>query len=238
MTDIARPRTAGTARRRAGSATVAGLSLLLLTGCSTDWASMSPGLQERVAAEAAADEARVTTAGLPADGTAAVAAAGTGSGTGSGTAVTAAAPAREPGDLDTGSATHRVAAGDVTVVIDYWTTQDPAAWTPERATAVHLSAHLEGAGDRTEVLVSRFSAVLDDGTRRTALAEDRGEFAISAPYSYGGVVTVPGLAPGTERAELAVQLDLLVETEPGSGSHYRQTVLDTLQLTFDSEVAP
>jgi hypothetical protein len=40
------------------------------------------------------------------------------------------------------------------------------------------------------------------------------------------------MAEGTTEATLSLQFDLLVETEPDSGQFFRQTVLDTLTLSF------
>jgi hypothetical protein len=179
---------------------------VLLSGCSMEWTSMSPG----VGGERAVDEMAV--------------------------AVPASMPVvsadRASGDLDTGSTTHRLEAGGRSLVVDYWLEEDPATWTSDRPTTVRLAAHMEDADSGHTVKVSRFGAVLDDGTRRTLIGEDRGEFVITPPYSYGGALTIPALPSGTQTAELAVQFDLLVETEPGSDSYFRQTALDKIQLSF------
>jgi hypothetical protein len=45
------------------------------------------------------------------------------------------------------------------------------------------------------------------------------------------------LRPSVTHATLAtlmLEFDLLVETQPGSGQYYRQTVLDTLHIAFRS----
>jgi hypothetical protein len=187
-------------------AAVAGLTgTMLLSGCSMDWASMSPGVAP---AKAEQESSRPVSAPV------------------------AQVVARTPGDLDSGSATHRLDAGGRSLVVDYWTTQDPAQWTADRGAAVQLSAHLEDSDDRHAVKVSRFNAVLDDGHTRTTLADDRGEFVVTPPYSYGSALTVPALPSSTTEATVAVQFDLLVETEPGSGSFFRQTVLDSVRLAF------
>jgi hypothetical protein len=140
---------------------------------------------------------------------------------------------RPAGELDPGSVTHVVAAGDRQLVVDWWTTGSPTTWTAAGEKTIQLSAHLEGGDDsRIEVLVTRFSAVLDDGTSRTSLSDDQGEFALQAPYTYGTALTLPASAAGVTSASVDLQFDLLVETEPGSQRYFRQTVLDSLVLPF------
>jgi hypothetical protein len=218
-----RPGLSGTRLRsgavRAGAAGVA--ATVLLSGCSMSWASMSPaiGSEQPVAGGRSIQaqggrSAAAERIAVPASVT------------------TQEAEARVTGDLDTGSTTHRLDAGGRSLVIDYWTEQDPASWTADRAATIRLAAHVEDADSRHAIKVSRFGAVLDDGVQRTLVSEDRGEFVVTPPYSYGGALTLPELPSRIPTAEVAVQFDLLIETEPGSGSYFRQTVLDTLRLSF------
>lgn len=141
-------------------------------------------------------------------------------------------PVREVGDLDTGSVTRQLNAGASSLVIDYWTTQNVGEWRADMTVPVQLSAHIEGANGRNRIKVTRFSATLQDATQRVKIAEDAGEFAIQPPFSYGTAVLVPPLAPTTPSALLSVQFDLLVETAPKSGQFFRQTVLDTVKLSY------
>jgi hypothetical protein len=100
---------------------------------------------------------------------------------------------------------------------------------------VQVSAHLEDDTSAQTVLVTRFVATADDGAARTTAVEDRGEFALTPPFSYG---TALSLLPSSEDAELItlyIQLELLVETEPDSDRYFRQTVLDSLVLPLIQE---
>lgn len=150
-------------------------------------------------------------------------------------AATVAAPTTPPrpaGELDAGSVTHVLAAGNLQLVVDWWTTEQAATWTAADEKTVQLSAHLEGGdpdGD-VEVLVTRFSAVLDDGATRTSITDDSGEFAIQPPFTYGTALSLPASPTGTAAVTVDVQFDLLVETEPDSQRYFRQTVLDSLVL--------
>ncbi len=208
-----------TIRSRA-AAIAAGAALLGgLTGCEWPDVSMSPGLTTG-AVEATGD------AGADTDARA-------------GATPVAAAPeavdARPAGDLDSGALTRTLAAGDRTVVVDYWTTQQAATWTAADDKTVQLSAHVEGGDADTEVLVTRFAATTDDGTTRALAAEDRGEFSLTPPFSYATALSLPGSAQAADTLTLSVQFDLLVETEPGSERYFRQTVLDVVELPLLQE---
>jgi hypothetical protein len=144
-------------------------------------------------------------------------------------------PPRPPGDLDTGTATHRLPAGERTVVIDYWTDQAAREWTVAGTKSIQVSAHLEDDTSEQAVLVTRFVATADDGTARTVVTEDRGEFALTPPFSYSSVLSLLPSAADAELITLYVQLELLVETEEDSDRYFRQTVLDSLELPLLKE---
>jgi hypothetical protein len=200
--------------RRSRTAAV-GLTAALtgLTGCTLPDVSMSPGL--------VTPEPTVTSSSAPR--------------TERTVAVAVEEPVRPVGDLDTGSATHVLPAGDRTVVIDYWTDDLATEWTPEDLKTVKVSAHLEDDTSEQTVLVTRFVATADDGAARTTVVEDRGEFALTPPFSYGTVLSLQPSGDDAEVLTLYVQLELLVETEPDSGRYFRQTVLDSLVLPLIQE---
>lgn len=221
----------GPAVRRAG---VVLLSVAALSSCQLPDVSMSPSLD----AGSSSAAARTTSASPSATPTSSSAPAEE--------AVQAvvtpepAAPVRAPGELDVGSVTHVLAAGERQLVIDWWTTEQAAAWTASGSKTLQLSAHLEGGDpdDELLVLVTRFTAVLDDGTTRTQVDEDSGEFVIQAPYTYGTVLTLPPSAGEATALTVDVQFDLLIETEPGSERYFRQTVLDSLVLPLALPATP
>lgn len=146
-----------------------------------------------------------------------------------------AEPVRPPGELDTGSTTHVLAAGGRSVAIDYWTDEPAAEWTAADTKAVQVSARLEDDAGEQVVLVTRFVATVDDGTVRTVVTEDRGEFALMPPYSYSTVLSIQPSADDVELLTVYVQLEMLVETEPESDRYFRQTVQDSLVLPLLQE---
>jgi hypothetical protein len=150
----------------------------------------------------------------------------------------AAATTRTSGDLDTGSVTHAIAAGDRTVVIDWWTDQTATHWTAAGDKTIQLSAHVEGGDADSAITVTRFLATADDGTSRTTVTEDRGEFVLTEPFSYSTALDVPASTAGASDLTLTVQFELLIETEPGSGAFFRQTVLDSIALPLLQKDTP
>jgi hypothetical protein len=184
--------------------------LPMLAGCLPD-VSMSPGVSTPEPTAAPTKESRPTV--VP----------------------TVETPPRPIGDLDTGTATHVLPAGERTVVVDYWTAEAATEWTAAGTKTVQVSAHLEDDTSEQVVLVTRFVATADDGTTRTTVVEDRGEFAVQPPFSYGTVLSLQPSAADADEITLYVQLELLVETESESGRYFRQTVLDSLVLPLIKE---
>jgi hypothetical protein len=192
---------------------------VLLTGCQLPDVGMSPGLSAAAAETTAAPATEAAPSVVPAAEPAPT------------------TPARTPGDLDTGSVTHTVAAGDRDVVIDWWTDQDALSWTPADAKTIQLAAHVEGGPARQAVEVTRFAATADDGATRTTITEDRGEFVLTPPFDYTTALNVAPSADTATELTVYVQFDLLVETASGSGEYFRQTVQDSIELPLVQETS-
>jgi hypothetical protein len=200
---------------------LAGLGVALalaagLTGCTLPDLAMSPDLSDRVAAASTPTATPTPTRDADAETTLSPAAATTAS--------------RPAGDLDTGSITHSVPAGNRSVVVDYWTGELAAEWTATSTKTIQVSAHVEGDDGEQAIQVTRFVATADDGSSRVTVAEDRGEFVITPPFDYTTALSLAPSTPTATELTLYVQFDLLVETEPGSGAYFRQTVLDSISL--------
>ena len=202
-------------RYRTAAIGLTAAALTALTGCSLPDVSMSPGVT--TPATSASSSSPATRTQQPA------------------AVRVQEKPERPPGDLDTGTVTHVLPAGERTVVVDYWTDEAATEWTAADLKTVQLSAHIEGATGEQTVLVTRFVVTADDGATRTTVVEDRGEFALMPPFSYGTVLSLQPSGDDAELLTLYVQLELLVETEPGSGRYFRQTVLDSLVLPLIKE---
>ncbi|MPQ97143.1 hypothetical protein GB931_04220 [Modestobacter sp. I12A-02628] len=207
--------------RRARAYGLAIGAAVLLSGCELPDVSMSP-----MQTPSSASASPTATAAAPSRAVVAATAA-----------PTAQEPVRPPGDLDTGSITHQLAAGDRSLVIDYWTTQDPTTWAAADTKIIQLSAHIEGGDDDIPIDVTRFVATSDDGVTRSVALEDKGSFALAPPFSYSTALTLTPSAATASSLTLYVQFDLLVATTAKGTSSYRQTVLDTLTLPLVQETA-
>jgi hypothetical protein len=204
---------------------------LAVSGCSMQPLSMS----RRLGTSAASPTKTVT---APATATARTTTTSAAAASSAATASSAASAAAEPplvrGALATGSVVRTLAAGGRTLVVDYWTSQPVATWTSDRNVAINVSAHMAGSDTRHAVLVTRFTAALDvdASSEASVLREDSGRFVMTPPYSYGSTVLMPSQPATARTATISVEFDLLIETVPGSGQYFRQTVLDSVQLTF------
>ncbi|MET1089733.1 MAG: hypothetical protein ABWY04_21885 [Arthrobacter sp.] len=137
-----------------------------------------------------------------------------------------------PNDLADGSASHSLGAAGNQLIVDYWTTENTAMWTPEASPIIQLSAKVTGnsAADRV-VKITRFNARVD--ALNAVLANDTGDFAIGDPHSYSSAVVVPG-HPGAETTRIVFTFDLLTETGPETGVFTRQTVMDSLTIGYSA----
>lgn len=191
---------------------------MVLAGCTLPDVSMSPSVTHaagRSTAEATRSSATPSVAARPA----------------------AATVTRKSGDLDSGTTTHSLPAGDRTVVITYWTTQDAKTWGPASVKPIQISAHVEGGNLKQEIQVTRFLATADDGHNRTTASEDSGQFVITPPFSYSTALSLPASSASATSLTLYVELDMLVETGAKTGEFFRQTVLDSLSLPLVPEVS-
>ena len=134
-----------------------------------------------------------------------------------------------PGDLSSGSVTHRLGAADHTLVIDYWTTETVADWTPDSAPIINFTARIDSPSSGRAIVVTRCNVRVD--ALAAVLSNDTGSFAIEPPYAYSSAVVVPA-NPTAAGTKVVFTLDLLTETEPDSGIFTRQTVIDALTIGY------
>jgi hypothetical protein len=205
---------------------------VLLSGCSAQWTSMSPSIaavHNKISNHKVATVSKLTSTTVTPTATA--------------TATTAPDPF-ESGDLSTNSLVHQLPIGNHTLVVHYWT--DSMLSTEAGNNVVHLSAALKGADSKHAVKVTLFTASVETAAgsqvSTVQLANDQGEFVLTPPYSYTTAIALPTTptastastaTAGTET--LSIRFDLLVETAPGTGAYFRQTVLDDVVLIRGNE---
>lgn len=220
-------------RQSLAGASVLGAAAVLVSACAVPQvASMSKNVSTHAAANPRATATASTSPNAPAP-TPAPATARAVTAAPAAVTVTPSVPANR-GDLKDGSITHQLNAGERSLVVSYWTTDDPTKVSASSPMTLQLAAHLEGGNVFSAIRISRFHATFDDGSTSSTVSDDKGNFVLSQPFSYS---TAMSLQPKTTSATLAtvtLEFDLLVETQPGSGQFFRQTVLDTLHIAFQA----
>ncbi|MCU1517874.1 MAG: hypothetical protein JWQ75_2595 [Pseudarthrobacter sp.] len=139
------------------------------------------------------------------------------------------------GEIADGAASHTLGAAENELVIDYWTTDNTASWTPKSSPIIRLSARVAGSTAGKAIKITRFSARVD--SLNAVLANDTGDFAIDSPHSYSSAIVVPGNTASLS-TRIVFTFDLLTETAPGAGVFTRQTVMDQLTLEYAGPVPP
>jgi hypothetical protein len=145
------------------------------------------------------------------------------------------APAREPGELDNGSAAHALTVDGIQLMLNYWASGNPSEWNPASQGTVNVSAQVQGLPNNIIARITGFQVVAPPGgpgQPNSTLVSDSGDFVINAPYSYGSAFVMPQFAGGTKMVTLHVFLDLQIETAPNSGNYTRQSVIDTLRVSL------
>ena len=235
--NISRLRAHGSVRTRRipllGGAGLLAAGAVMVSGCSVPQvASMSKDVsaKARTAHASATASPAATATASPATGS-----NSTGETSPAAAAVATTVPAvpkADRGDMMAGTLTRKLNAGDRSLVVTYWTADDPGSVSASSPMTLQLAAHVEGGNVFDAIRVSRFHATFDDGSRISTVADDHGSFVLTQPFSYSTAMSLrPSVTTGT-LTTLTVEWDLLVETSPASGQFYRQTVLDTLHIAF------
>jgi hypothetical protein len=148
------------------------------------------------------------------------------------------APQVDRGDLAFGSSSRRLPIGNRAVVVSYWSDTDPATLSASTPTVLKFSARIGDDDTVHAVKVSRFFATADDGHVTATLSDDRGEFVLTPPFSYATALTLRPTDPSVGIVTVAIQMELLVETAPGSGAYFRQTVVDSIRIALPVHSSP
>ncbi|MGO4250517.1 hypothetical protein AB4Y87_25280 [Paenarthrobacter sp. RAF54_2] len=62
------------------------------------------------------------------------------------------------GEMAKGAVSHRLGAAENHLVIDYWTTENTAVWTPESSPIIRLSATVTGSPEAKAIRITPFNA--------------------------------------------------------------------------------
>ncbi|MFC5929209.1 hypothetical protein D6T64_00365 [Cryobacterium melibiosiphilum] len=222
------------AARRRVSGLAAGLAVVVtlgLTGCG-----QAPWLAESGATSGATTSATTAT---PTAGT---------SGTSARTSTRADASTPVPtiaavvNDLASGSAAHTVAAGDVSLAVNYWSTLRMDQWTAAASKPVNVSlVGSLGSDSGQDMFLSKLTvvAVVNGPTGAltappafTDQATVSPGYDMKTPQSYSQVIVLPAVAAAATSITLSFTYELLVQTNTKVPTYAKQTATDQLTIAL------
>lgn len=155
---------------------------------------------------------------------------------------TTTVPAPVPNDLSAGSTARSLAAGAVSVSINYWSTLNMADWTPGALKPVSISLITSVTpNDGQKVYLQRASMVAVPGTLDTTFdplspQTDQSTVApgylVLDPYSYSQTFNVGPVPAEATLVTLQFTYDFLVQTTPTSSEFAKQSASDTLTVAI------
>jgi len=145
-------------------------------------------------------------------------------------------------ELATGSARHSLAAGDIAMTVDYWSTLSMDRWTPDAAKPISFSlvtslGHDEGQAvylSRVTLNTAVFGplgalpAPHPSGDQATVSPG----YLVKSPYSYSQSFVLPAIDPTATSVTLTFTYELLLQTTPTSGEYAKQTATDTVTIAI------
>jgi hypothetical protein len=145
-------------------------------------------------------------------------------------------------ELATGSAKHTLQAGDISLVIDYYSTLNMDEWTAEANKPISFSmTGTLGTDQGQSFYLSRVTVTPavngpDGSLPAPPAVTDQASVApgyyIKSPYSYSQTFIIPALDPAATSITLSFTYELLLQTAPGSGDYAKQTAADSLTVAI------
>lgn len=147
-------------------------------------------------------------------------------------------PGKVHNDLASGSLKRQLTAGGVTLDVSYWSTLKPEQWVPA-ADKPLFASFVASAGSPVYSSSVTMTAVAYEGntqvsrspiTVRDAATVQPG-YAVSAPYSYIGLFTIPAVP--SNATSLRVQFTyVLLQTAVPTGGFAKSTTTDPLTIAL------
>lgn len=143
-------------------------------------------------------------------------------------------------ELASGSTEHTLTAGNITMVVTYYSDLTMDKWLPEanKPLTISMSAELtndEGqkiylAGVSVAAEVSGPNGILASPGALTDRSNINPGYLVKAPYSYIQTFVIPAVDRQSTSIKLSIVYDLLLQTTPTSGEFAKQTASDTLSI--------
>jgi hypothetical protein len=145
-------------------------------------------------------------------------------------------------ELATGSAEHKLQAGDVALTAKYWSTLSMDQWTAEANKPISFSLQgVLGTDDGQAVYLSRVSVApavggptgeLPSISPLTDQASIAPGYSIKSPYSYSQTFILPAVDPKATSITLSFTYEVLIQTTPTSTDYAKQTASDQITIAI------
>jgi hypothetical protein len=145
-------------------------------------------------------------------------------------------------DLANGSTQSTLAAGNISLAVNYWSDLPMDEWTAGANKPLNLSMIATLAGDEGQrIYLSKVTVVAavtgpDGSLAAPASLVDEANVApgyqVKSPYSYSQSFVLPALDPAATSISLAITYELLLQTTPTSGEYAKQTTTDLLTIAI------
>ena len=145
-------------------------------------------------------------------------------------------------DLASGSVQRTLAAGNISLAVNYWSDLAMDQWTSGANKPLNLSLIATLAGDEGQrIYLSKVSVVAavngpNGSLPAPAALVDEANVApgyqVKAPYSYSQSFVLPPLDPAATSISLAITYELLLQTTPTSAEYAKQTATDLLTIAI------
>ncbi|WP_188509389.1 hypothetical protein [Conyzicola nivalis] len=145
-------------------------------------------------------------------------------------------------DLATGSVERTLAAGNISLAVNYWSDLPMDQWTAGANKPLNLSLLATLANDEGQrIYLSKVTVVAavsgEDGslTAPASLVDAASVapgYQVKAPYSYSQSFVLPPLDPAATSISLAITYELLLQTTPTSAEYAKQTATDLLTIAI------
>ncbi len=145
-------------------------------------------------------------------------------------------------ELANGSTQHLLAAGNIGLTVDYYSTLSMDAWTADANKPLSISMVAELSNDEGQrvylsqmtVLVAVYGpeGALDGPEQLSDRATITPGYLVKSPYSYSQTFTLPKLDPAATFVTVSLTYELLLQTTPTSVEYAKQTAADTLTIAI------
>ena len=145
-------------------------------------------------------------------------------------------------DLANGSTQRTLAAGNISLAVNYWSDLAMDQWTASANKPLNLSLIATLAGDEGQrVFLSKVTVVAavsgpDGSLAAPASLVDQANvspgYQVKSPYSYSQSFVLPALDSAATSISLAITYELLLQTTPTSAEYAKQTATDLLTVAI------